>query len=230
MTQNTRYDKGDKVTDGKFIYEVTQVLNPDSDSPDYRVVPEKGRGYKQPTTKKASDLKKVQKDEGLEAIMEKVEDLSAAAVDMGSQHYDFSTGYPSEWEVAFRQTEEERMEERFMPMMNSLWGLPQNYEPSEDDKEAMRNMTVVAIKEGSGYPEYYLALTGGGMDMSWQIADTYVQLGYLPPAALGTLPNMANRTPSKGHDRLLVEALKESHRINSSSSENAIQSLDNMVD
>jgi hypothetical protein len=35
-----------------------------------------------------------------------------------------------------------------------------------------------------------LALTGGGMDLSWQIARAYVSLGFLPPAHI-RLPRMA---------------------------------------
>lgn len=37
-----------------------------------------------------------------------------------------------------------------------------------------------------------IALTGGGMDLSWQICEAYVRLGYLPPVHF-TLPRMADR-------------------------------------
>ena len=37
-----------------------------------------------------------------------------------------------------------------------------------------------------------LALTGGGMDLSWEICESYIRLGFLPPVHF-TLPNMASR-------------------------------------
>ncbi len=43
-----------------------------------------------------------------------------------------------------------------------------------------------------------LALTGGGMDLSWEIAEAYVRLGYLPPMRFaGDLPNMARDRRSR---------------------------------
>ena len=39
-------------------------------------------------------------------------------------------------------------------------------------------MTIIQRNDDGGY---YLALAGGGMDLSWDIAAGYVNLGYLPP-------------------------------------------------
>lgn len=38
---------------------------------------------------------------------------------------------------------------------------------------------------------YGLALTGGGMDLSWEICEAFVRLGYLPPIHFCRLPAMA---------------------------------------
>lgn len=38
-----------------------------------------------------------------------------------------------------------------------------------------------------------LAMTGGGMDISWKICEAYMRLGYLPPLYLCDLPRMAGK-------------------------------------
>lgn len=56
-----------------------------------------------------------------------------------------------------------------------------------------------------------LALTGGGMDLSWEIGAAYVALGYYPPTSL-SLPKMAGlderNEPHRSVARALVEALR----------------------
>lgn len=227
MTHNTRYSVNDRVVvdsskseqDGEAGV-VEEIRERDSDSPNYYIRLEK-QGSGRPYMFKASEIRKRESSVN-------IDNLSAEVIDGQTRHYDFSEGYPSEWEVAFRMTEEERMNERYMPMMNTLWPLPDSFEPQEQHKEDMDNMTIVALKEGSGYPDYYLALTGGGMDMSWQIGRTYVNLGYLPPAALNDLPRMANIDTSKARNRKVIEALKKTHEINKNSSDHAINKLEEM--
>ncbi len=60
-------------------------------------------------------------------------------------------------------------------------------------------LTVVEVDDTS-----YLALTGGGMDLSWEICAAYVALGYYPPAHFCRLPRMAGRGNSEGDRRLLA--------------------------
>lgn len=55
-------------------------------------------------------------------------------------------------------------------------------------------------------PRVGLALTGGGMDLSDRIAEAYVRLGYLPPAALAPLPDFAGHE----HAPALVAAVERS--------------------
>lgn len=38
--------------------------------------------------------------------------------------------------------------------------------------------------------EWGLALTGGGMDFSWEICEAYIRLGFLPPSHFARLPDM----------------------------------------
>jgi ribosomal protein L7/L12 len=76
------------------------------------------------------------------------------------------------------------------PMMNFAYAL--DCQPPNDWKTKVNCCTVVEIDE-----KYYLALTGGGMDFSWEICESYMRLGYLPPAHFAALPRMAGRGESE---------------------------------
>ncbi|MHA2067252.1 MAG: hypothetical protein ACXABY_23025 [Candidatus Thorarchaeota archaeon] len=41
--------------------------------------------------------------------------------------------------------------------------------------------------------EHYMALTGGGMDLSWEICEGYMRLGYLPPTHFYNLPQYSGK-------------------------------------
>lgn len=57
-----------------------------------------------------------------------------------------------------------------------------------------------------------LALTGGGMDLSWEICEAFVALGYWPPLHFCDLPRMSGRGTSD-KDKALIQACMESCRI-----------------
>lgn len=70
--KSTRYEEGDYVKVQHYssdkIYEVVAVHSPESDSPDYEISSITGESSKPSIIKKASDLKKAEKDEVLNAI------------------------------------------------------------------------------------------------------------------------------------------------------------------
>ena len=74
------------------------------------------------------------------------------------------------------------------PMMNY-------YYPAEidDPGDAARKLadTCLCVVEVDGRTG--LALTGGGMDLSWEIVGAFVALGMLPPVHFADLPRMADR-------------------------------------
>jgi hypothetical protein len=72
---------------------------------------------------------------------------------------------------------------------------------------ALPSCTVIVVGD-----QPCLALTGGGMDLSWEICESYMVLGYLPPVHLSDLPWMAGRGTSK-HDRRIIRACLRSCRI-----------------
>lgn len=102
------------------------------------------------------------------------------------------------------------------PMMNAVWPIHLPYRMTEDEaakrlNECSISMCLIRI-EGSDYEEstYALAMTGGGMDMSWSIAAAYIALNCLPPHHL-RLPHYAGMRVTK---QLLtvVRALEQSNK------------------
>jgi hypothetical protein len=66
---------------------------------------------------------------------------------------------------------------------------------AEEAALAVKGLSLCILEHND---QHYLALTGCGMDMSWDIAEGYMRLGYLPPSHFADLPLFAgmqlNRT------------------------------------
>lgn len=85
----------------------------------------------------------------------------------------------------------------FDPVINFAW--PITLPPGLDPKEAATRIdraagcvTLVESEDWRGETVYYLALTGGGMDLSWNLCAAYAAAGNVPPLALlRDLPHMA---------------------------------------
>lgn len=61
-------------------------------------------------------------------------------------------------------------------------------------------LCVVEFRDG----ETALALTGGGMDLSWEICEAFALLGYAPPLAFCNLPAMAGYTLTPQRRRIIA--------------------------
>lgn len=134
----------------------------------------------------------------------KLDDLVYEVIESQPRAYDFFAK-TSRWDVAFALTEEEIDAQRYQPIYNVLYPLPQQFQMPTDVRRRLNNMTVVRVDDD----ETGLALTGCGMDFTWEICETYMRLGYYPPVALCRLPEMADRGCSK-LDRAIVAACMRS--------------------
>ena len=70
------------------------------------------------------------------------------------------------------------------PMMNFVYPLPDFRGDLQDASKLEGPVCLVRFSEENqdkGLPEFGLALTGGGMDLSWDIAWAYICLGFVPP-------------------------------------------------
>lgn len=100
-------------------------------------------------------------------------------------------------------------ERREGPMMNYAYPLPAYRGNPVYDARSLVHLPLCIVQEGD---ETFLALTGGGMDLSWEICEAYMRLGYLPPLHFADLPRMAGRGESPD-DRTIIAACKRSAEV-----------------
>lgn len=96
------------------------------------------------------------------------------------------------------------------PMMNYWYPLDESTYSSWskfDPKDAALKLADLPLCVVEVDGQYGLALTGGGMDLSWDICKAFVALGYLPPAHFADLPNFAG---GHGHDSEALAAMRRS--------------------
>ena len=135
----------------------------------------------------------------------KYEGLNCELIDSKPQDFDFSEGYMEHWEVPLMMSEED--EDTYMPMMNYIYPLGENFEVPDDFRVKLVNTTIVQMGD-----EYFLALTGGGMDMTWEICESFINLGYYPPVHFCRLPQICGKGKRKW-DRHIIDCCNESLKI-----------------
>lgn len=68
------------------------------------------------------------------------------------------------------------------------WGSTGGYDQSDAEKIVHLPLCIVTFEDTG---DQALALTSGGMDLSWEISEAFMRLGHLPPLAYCDLPAMA---------------------------------------
>lgn len=163
-----------------------------------------------------------------------VKDLYNSCVQVKPRDYDWTEGYAEKWESHEASRCEEcnklvigRNGERHCdldsdtecqgyvptnegPMMNYYYPLPE-YRFSDDAVLAIADLPL-CIVEFLDSGEHGLALTGGGMDLSWEICEAFMRLGFLPPLHFCDLPQMAGRGQSV-RDRWIIAGCRRSAQI-----------------
>lgn len=110
------------------------------------------------------------------------------------------------------------------PMMNYWYPVEISDCAEAARKIADLPLCVVEFRDGSTG----LALTGGGMDLSWQICEAFIRIGELPPVAFSRLPAMASLKLDKRH-RLIVAACIKSSEIQIRQAERNIEEINRTV-
>jgi hypothetical protein len=81
------------------------------------------------------------------------------------------------------------MDHEVGPQMNFFYPAP--IEDAEEAAFAIAHLPLCVVVMEDG--EAGFALTGGGMDLSWEICAAYIACGFLPPLEYCDLPDMAGR-------------------------------------
>lgn len=124
--------------------------------------------------------------------------------------WDWDTDEPSQesWAIALRGLSVER-KKQWWPCTKTLYPLGYgSRDEIPDGAEAIQLLDHTTIIEQCD--DFYLALTSSGKDMRWEICNSYVRLGFLPPAyfAAGFYP-VEGRGEST-QDKLVLAACRRS--------------------
>jgi hypothetical protein len=99
------------------------------------------------------------------------------------------------------------------PMMNDAYEIPDRvFDNGRDPSYAaaqLAHLPLCIVEIDTFDASYHLALTGGGMDFSWEICEAYIRLGYAPPTKHADLPAMAGRGESE-EDQTIIAACQHS--------------------
>lgn len=127
--------------------------------------------------------------------------------------------------AVFQEDDNEDKFEQWAPMMNVAYPLPSgDRSAGEDWHRVMNNCTIVNIDGAT-----HLALTGGGMDFTWEIVETYLRCGYWPPAHFaGRLPRMAGRGTDE-RDRMIIAACRITLQHRAEGALNQLEYLDKLI-
>lgn len=87
------------------------------------------------------------------------------------------------------------------PQMNYFYPCP--FSDTETAARAIAHLPLCVIEFADG--EVGFALTGGGMDLSWEICEAYIRCGFVPPFQYTDLPRMAGKY-NESHTGLVLAA------------------------
>jgi hypothetical protein len=95
------------------------------------------------------------------------------------------------------------------PMMNYRYPIDDKWF-NADGARRIADLPLCIVMDNAD-EEVYLALTGGGMDLSWEICEAYVRLGCLPPSHF-ELPAMAGKKLTE-RTALVLTAVERSNDV-----------------
>ena len=180
----------------------------------------------------------------------RIRDLWASNVDAKPRDFDFSQGYGEVWEyheathcqecgkvvLGYGGEEQHNVIDTDTDCEGwvSVEGPMMNYFYPVDLREGIEE----AAKKIAGLPlclvtfndteETVLTLSGGGMDLSWEICEAYMLLGLLPPHHFCNLPHMAGRGTS-AKDRWIISACRKSAKVSRNDALSTIRHLRGFV-
>lgn len=98
------------------------------------------------------------------------------------------------------------------PMMNYRYQIDDE-DYGDDSARLIADLPLCLVRDVET-ENVYLALTGGGMDLSWEICEAFIRLGYLPPTHF-ELPEMAGKVLNE-RNALIVAGVERAAGIQAS--------------
>lgn len=172
----------------------------------------------------------------------KIKEMSCDAIEMQTERRTWSEGYGETWECfgavkcqgcgaievleiggdCAHKDHDSRsacdgwLESFEGPMMNFFYPLPDSFERKDVTDAALQiidlPLCIVKLSPTDDDDRWGLALTGGGMDLSWEICEAFMRLGYKPPLHFVPPPAMAGRGASN-RDKWVLSGCRASARI-----------------
>lgn len=170
--------------------------------------------------------------------MKAIKEMNASCVNVTTVNRDWTVGYTEEWDchqasqcekcgAVLVGTNGEKhsdldgesdcdgyVPQNDGPMMSYYYPLPEwgRYGLPADETARLLEGSNLCLVQLLNDDEWGLALTGGGMDFSWEICEAFMRLGLLPPFHFCDLPQMADRGRSK-RDRWIIAGCRASAQV-----------------
>jgi len=165
-------------------------------------------------------------------IKEKIEKLWMGTVDVKPEDYNFyEKREGDDWGIPFERTDKEMENDEFFPTMNYRYPVPDLDRKSHSNnkiKKAVDEAGSLTLVEDLKSGEKFLALTGGGMDLSWDIVKGYINLGFTPPVHFcRDLPEMSGMKLSMENEGAIL-GCRRSLEAQSGWNESGLKKLDDL--
>jgi hypothetical protein len=124
------------------------------------------------------------------------------------------------------------------PMMSYYYPLPDHKTFDADDALKLADLPLCLVNfsdgnwrgdEADDRPDWALALTGGGMDLSWEIAEAHMRLGLLPPLFTCALPKYAGKNLQDPVAAWVIAGCRRSAEAVRDRGQNMMDRLDEMT-
>lgn len=126
------------------------------------------------------------------------------------------------------------------PMMAYFYPLPDFGRFRAEDAAKLEGLPLCLVQFTAGgwddynspddsLPEWALALTGGGMDLSWEIAEAHMRLGYLPPLFTSRLPRFAGKDYGSPRNQWIIAGCKRTAETTAATAQRVVEDLNNLT-
>jgi len=125
------------------------------------------------------------------------------------------------------------------PMMRYYYPLPSHKTFTYMDALKLADLPLVLVNFHTSYgdhyesddslPEWALVLSGGGMDLSWEVAEAHMRLGLLPPLFTCHLPKYAGKDMTSEVNAWIIAGCRRTAEAVRNHGQNVMDDLDRLT-